>query len=320
MLAQTLDDVVSPYLKYPKVIQMALLRLECHPTFRTLPPSTIPVLKAFVTRACKYNGCAPVHAKLGNVADEAGVSYKTVQRVLKACLLLGWVTPIGEGRSEYGQFITRWYRFSQAFCELVLLPIKPEKATQEPELPTQETEMSDGAIYKDLSLKKEYQEISIKNRGENPIKLPPAVEKMPEETGIKPTGICKLLGIAARAGYQLEHVYLIAKPYLQRAGATRSRAFSYMHKMLANPKKIDYAGKAAQILRAENPQGAKLAQVARSCRFKKYQHPVKGLSIRIYDGTADVTDFAGNTTTYVGRQMEGIYKGIAAGHLVEVIE
>jgi hypothetical protein len=319
MRAQTLDEVVSPYLHYPTAIQTALMRLESHPTFRLLPRSTIPVLKALITRASSTCGDLPFRAKVSNVAAEADVSDKTVQRVLRACEDLGWITCLGVCRKKFGEFAARWYRFSRAFCTLVLLPIEsqdpPEPRTDE----GRQSELSDRSILEiDLSFKKEIREISIKHRGDKPIELPDAVKHLPEQTGIKATGVCKLLGIAKKAGHQLADVYTIAKPYLERAGAMRSRAFSYLWAMLTNPKQVDYAARAAQLNRAAgNPE---LVTIARACRFKRYVHPTKGLRFRIYDGMAEVTGRDGTMTTYTGPQMEGIYKGIAAGNLVEVAE
>ncbi|CUI05562.1 hypothetical protein BN2497_5901 [Janthinobacterium sp. CG23_2] len=250
------------------------------------------------------------------MADEARVSYKTVQRAMRTFREFEWVLPVTEGRSEYGVFESKRYVFTPGLCKLIDLP-----TTSKP-VPTvaQETEMSDGAIYVDLSLKKDLQEISIKNREGQPPTLPPTVTKIPKETGISATGVCKLLGIARRADYKLEDVYLIAKPYLEKIGTNAARCYRYLHAMLVNPKKVDYAGKAAQERRNGDTDPAKaLAAIAAHCRFKRYYHVSNGIRVRFFDGTAEVSRH-GNCELYAGTQMQGLYKGIANGNLVEVIE
>ncbi|MDM5182152.1 hypothetical protein PO883_33830 [Massilia sp. DJPM01] len=190
---------------------------------------------------------------------------------------------------------------------------------QSPVVP-QETEMSDGAIYVDLSLKKDLQEISIENRKGNPPTLPPAVAMIPAETGISPTGICKLLGIAKQAGHQLEHVYAIAKPYLAKIGINSARAYRYILTMLHNAKKVDYAAKAAQAQRMSDPDpNAALKAIAMQCRYKRYQHIGKNIAVRFFDGTAEVR-IDGHFELYGGAKMVGLYKGVANGNLREVTE
>ncbi|MCY0916449.1 hypothetical protein [Massilia antarctica] len=195
-------------------------------------------------------------------------------------------------------------------------------ASQEKPSPvaSQETEMSGGAIYVDLSLKKDLQEISIENRKGNPPTLPPAVAMIPAETGISPTGICKLLGIAKQAGHQLEHVYAIAKPYLAKIGINSARAYRYILAMLHNAKKVDYAAKAAQAQRMSEPDpNAALKAIAMQCRYKRYQHIGKNIAVRFFDGTAEVR-IDGHFELYGGAKMVGLYKGVANGNLREVIE
>ncbi len=317
MHVRTLDDVIQPYRHLPGAIQTALIRVETHPTFRGLTRGSLKVLKALVTRASATNGAAMIRARMDRVADEAGVSTKTAQRAMRTFFNVGWVLPASEGRSEYGVFESRRYTFSAALCELVHLPTKGKPAA----IFRQETQMSGGAIKTDLSLQKDQQEISIKNRNGEPPTLPVAVNAIPEETGINPTGVCKLLGIARQVGYQLEHVYAVAKPYLVKIGASSpGRAYRYLLTMLNNPRKADYAGKAAQMLRAAVPDQAKtLADVARQCRFKRFVHVSNGMQVRFFDGTAEVRRDA-ESVLYAGEQMQGLYRGVASGNLREVLE
>ena len=187
-------------------------------------------------------------------------------------------------------------------------------------VPPGQTQMSDGAIYVDLSYKKDLREISIKNREGQPPTLPLAVCNIPNETGILATGVCKLLGIARQVGYQLEHVYAVAKPYLAKIGVSPARTFRYMQTMLLNPKKIDYAAKAAQKARQfEISHDPGLATIAKQVRYKRYVHKSNGMQVRFFDGIAEVRR-DGHFEVYAGAQMQGLYKGVANGNLVVVLE
>ena len=316
--AYTLEDVVKPYLHLPSAIQTALVRIETHPVFRSITKSTLLVLKALVSRASATNGTRIILARNDKLADEAKVSVKTVQRALRQFRERNWAAPASEGRSDWGVFEAKRYRLTPDLCALVQLPTKEKTAAEI----AQETEMSDGAIYVDLSLKKDLRKISIENRNGEPPKLPPAVEHVPGETGISATGVCKLLAIAREVGYQLEHVVLVAKPYLAKIGAASpGRAFRYLQAMLTNPKKVDYAGRAAQVDRGNEPdEGKVLAAIARRCRFKRFMHATKaGLQVRFFDGVAEVS-CDGQFETLAGRQLEPLYADIAKGKLREVEE
>lgn len=314
--AQTLDDIVRPYRHLPATIQTALLRLETHPTFRSITKSALKVLKALVTRASATNGAAMIRARLETVAFQADVSTKTTQRAMRTFGELGWVAAASDGRSEYGVFTSKRYVFSPQFCALLHLPTAANPA---PAL-AQETEMSDGAVYADLSLKKDLQEISLKNRGENPIVLPQDVRDMPAETAIKDTGICKLLGIANSAGHKLADVYAVAKPHLDAAKAKAGRAYRYLLAMLLNPKPADYAGRAAQMRRqAEAAAGAQANDaIAQRCRYKRYVAP-NGAVVRFFDGTAEVMR-DNHCVMLGGQQMLVLYADVASGKLREMVE
>lgn len=317
MHAKTLEEVVTPYLNLPTTIQTALIRVETHPTFRSITKSALLVLKAFVSRASATNGAAIILARVDRVATEAGVSTKSVQRALRAFERLDWVAPASEGRSEWGLFESRRYRLSPALCELVQLPTKGK--TVQP--PPGRTALSDGPIYVDLNLKKDLREISIKaQEGQGPT-LPELVRHLPEQTGILPTGICKLLGIANREGHQLADVVEVAKPYLAKIGASPARAYRYLLAMLLNPKKVDYTGKLAQEarIRAATAATATVRDIEARCRFKKFTHVSNGMQVRFFDGSAEVR-VNGEYAVYAGEQMAGLYRGVANGKLREVVE
>lgn len=180
--------------------------------------------------------------------------------------------------------------------------------------------MTDGPIEVDLSFKKDQREISIQNRGENPIVLPEDVRDISVETGIKDTGVCKLLGIANKAGHKLADVYEVAKPHLLAAEATAGRAFRYLLAMLLNPKPADYASRAAQMQRQAGAiASAKAARTtAERCRYKRYR-ATNGAVVRIFDGTAEVTRDS-RSQILGGQQMLAVYADIDSGKLREIVE
>lgn len=314
MYAPKFDEVVNPYLHYPTVIQHALIRVETHPTFRALTKSTLLVLKYIVSRASSLNGEAIIRARVDRLAEEAAVCCKTVQRALKILDQCAWVARVGpeRARSEWGVYESERYRLSPELCRLLELPSGNISA--------QRTGMSDGPIY-DLNYKKELQEISIKNRGAKPITLPDELTDMPAETGIQPSGVCKLMGIASKAGHQLAHVYTVAKQYLVNKGLKGARAFCYLQTMLANPKPTDYAARAGQINRLTRPESVTedpLVLIARECRHKRYRHVSKpGVVVQFFDGVC-VVHSGQQQETFAGPQLQGFYRGIANGNLCEI--
>lgn len=314
MHAQTLNDVIEPYRHLPTVIQTALLRVETHPTFRTITGGMLKVLKALVTRASATNGTAAIRARLDRVSLEADVSTKTVQRAMRAFNEFGWIEPVSENRSEHGVFCSRRYAFSPSFCALVHLPTRDKPAAAL----AQETEMSDGAIYVDLSYKEDLREIAVEQRGQTPIVLHPDVQVMHAETKILDTGICMLLGMAKKINQKLADVYEVAKPYLVAADITGGRALRYIAAMLDKP--IDYAAKAAQARRmTESASSANATKTtAARCRFKRFIAN-NGAVVRFFDGTAEVTR-DGHSAMLAGQQMLVLYADVDTGKLREIIE
>lgn len=311
MHAPTLQEVIEPYLHYPPVIQNALLRVETHPTFRVLTKGTLRVLKALVTRATATNGAIPIWARLDRVADEVGMHYKTVQRAMRTFSKIGWVRAVTDGRSEWGVYESKEYQLSEALCVLVELPTANTKISQG-------AEMSDGPNI-DLNLKRDLREISQEKQAANPIDLPPAVKEIPAETGLLPSGVCKLMGIARQFGHKLEHAYAIARPYLKQHGTSPGRSYRYLLAMLTTPKQVDYATRAEQILRAAPDPHEEMQDIARSSRYKRYRHISKPMHVQFFDGRAEVT-IGNDRQEYFGPQLLGLYRGIAAGNLIEIVQ
>lgn len=144
---------------------------------------------------------------------------------------------------------------------------------------------------------------------------------LPEQTGILPTGICKLLGIANHEGHQLADVVEVAKPYLAKIGTSTARSCRYLLVMLRNPKKVDYTGRLAQAarIRAACAATATVRDIEARCRFEKFVHVSNGMQVRFVDGSAEVR-VNGEYTVYAGEQMAGLYRGVANGKLREVVE
>lgn len=321
---RTLEEVVEPYLHYPLRIQASLLRIETHPAFRGLSQSALRVLKALVTRASQSNGLIPIRARLSRVSEEAQCSTKTTQRALRLLESVGWLSAASSGRSEHGIYCCRQYRFSASFCALVDLPIPSEADNQVrsrvtaqsvPRIRPQESAMSDGPIYIDLTFKEDQRKSFLEKQRTNPapIELPAALTTMAEETGILETGICKLRGMAYRAGYQLEHVYVVAKPRLIAIGATAGRAYRYLQAMILNPRQVDFAGKAAQSAR----MASNVRRGCRQMRFANTRYRSRaGAKLKVFMGAAELQEASGTIKTFAGRQMDDIYDRIERGEFI----
>jgi hypothetical protein len=297
--------VLAPYAKYPKTIQQAIFRVETHPSFSVLTRSMRKVLKAFLTRASKKDGAEPVRARVDRLAEQAGVCNKTVQRTISRLRKLGWMKQMSDGRSEYGVFTYREYQFTQELCDLVALPVPGEE-------PSRGTDLSDGTI-EDLSFKKDQLEISKKNR-KGKIDLPPVLEEAAEVLEVQPTGICKLRGLAHKAGHQLEDIITCARSRLAKLKATGNRAYKYLKSMIE--RNSDYASRAAQIGRVEivGTTGPLGEGRYRNCR---YAGP-DGMLVRVFDGIAEIVMGDRRVVMLAGAEMQQIYSRIESGVLRKI--
>ncbi|WP_151637868.1 helix-turn-helix domain-containing protein [Noviherbaspirillum aerium] len=313
MRAYTLEDIVQPYQRYPKIIQQAILRAHTHPTFLILTKSMRKVLCALLTRASQKNGSHPIKARIDRVAEEAGVSEKTVQRAVAAFRQLGWMKQLDSKRSEYGLFTTRQYCFTNELCELVELPHEESKPT---EMHKQETEMSAGPIYIDLSYKKDLREISIKNRETNPIQLPQELKAI-VDMGVKDTGVCKLRGLAHHAGYRLEDIFKLAQTRLKTIGASGQRVYRYLLSMIQ--KQSDYAARAAQLDRQVSQEQTQASHRTDVDEYRGKRFTKAGKRVDIFaDGDGAIAILAdGSFVTLAKSDMPRLYAEIRAGKWVE---
>jgi hypothetical protein len=244
MHAPTIQEVMEPFIGYPKVIQQAILRVETHPSFSVLTKAGKRVLKQLLTRASKENGAEPVRARLDRVADASGVHYRTVQRVMTTLGTLGWVTRITDGRGQFGMFASNQFRLSPELCKLICLPHEDLKEENN----TNAAQMSDGTYidFIDLTFKKDQLEISKQKLKSKPITLPDELLEI-TKVGLKPSGICKLRGHAHDRGYKLEHIWQVARERILEIKATGNRVYRYLLAMIC--KDADYAQRAEQCKR-----------------------------------------------------------------------
>ena len=309
----TIDEVLQPYISYPKVIQQAILRVETHPSFSVLTKSAKKVLQSLLTRANQHNAEVPIKARLDLVAEGAGVSYKTVQRAMTLLKEIGWIAAVSEGRTEWGVFTSMRYRFSTNLCSLVNLPTK---STSIDNL-ANKTKMSDGAVYVDLSFKEDQRKISIEKQGTTPITLPEELREI-ETFGIKETGICKLRGIAYSAGHKLEHVWIVAKEHCQRLGIQGGRLYRYLLAMIL--KTSDYAARSEQVGRIQTTalEKKEVAAKQNACRYKNFVG--QGVKVRIFDGVAEISTLDGQLKTVAGASLLQVYADIDSGKLIDAEE
>ena len=220
MYSPSVNDIVEPYQHYPIAIQKAILLVETNPRFLGLTKGMKAVLKTLLTRASQDNGTQPIKARLDRVAVQANVSDKTVQRAMAALRDAGWVHQASEGRSEWGVFTYRLYRFTKELCDLVSLPTDSKKH--------RESEMSGGAVYVDLTFKEGHREILAQKRNQNPNPTP---VNLPDELmpivalGVKDTGVAKLRGAAYAKGHNLADIFVVASKRLSELKATGGRVY-----------------------------------------------------------------------------------------------
>lgn len=318
MYAPTVDELLKPYRNYPKTIQTAILLVDTNPRFIGLTKGMKAVLKALLTRANVRDGTIPIKARHDIVAMEADVHEKTVQRTIARLLSAGWIERTTEGRSQWGVFTYRQYRFNDDLCRIVRLPVKGKTMEALP----QETLMSDGAVYVDLSFKEDHQEILLQKRTNNPeanqITLPAALHQI-VDLGVKASGVCKLRGMAHAKGHDLADIFMVAKKRIGEMKANGGRVFRYLAAMIDNPKPTDYASRARQIERSST-----IAAIAIQTkdRTRAYAHKrfvgAHGLIIRIFDGIAEVIRDGQPAGMIAGRNMASVYDKIESGDLKEI--
>jgi hypothetical protein len=319
MYAPTVEDILKPYCQYPTIIQQAILLVETNPRFIGLTRSMKAVLKALLTRASQTNGASPIKARLDTVALQAQVSTKTVERTVKSLRSAGWMIAVTEGRSAWGVFESKRYQFSNELCQFVGLPVKDGKTF----LP-RETSLSDGAVYVDLTFKKDHSEILFKNRTANPeqhpITLPSELTAI-VEAGVSEKAVCKLRGMATAKGHQLADIFTVAKTQLIKTKAigSNNRIYRYLAAMIAKPS--DYASRAAQIERNSVLATKATATMNRQAKYANKRFILgNGTVVRIFEGMAEVLKDRQWVATIVGRDMETVYNDIENGKLKVILE
>ncbi|MEO6351923.1 MAG: hypothetical protein ABIO19_03760 [Burkholderiaceae bacterium] len=315
MYAPTIEDIIKPYQQYPKTIQLAILLVDTNPRFLGLTRSMKAVLKALLTRACKNNGATPIKARLDIVAMQADVSAKTVQRTIATLRSAGWLKQVSDGRSAWGLFTYRCYRFSADLCAIVGLPTREKTAP----VSDGETKMSDGAVYVDLTFRKDQQEILFQNRIQNPeanpITLPPELQPI-IELGVKDTGVCKLRGMAHAKGHKLSDIYLVAKKRLTELKASGNRVYRYLAAMIANPKATDYTTRARQAERNSiDTEAVEQIRDRRALYANKRFAAGPGKIVKIFDGIAEVSQDGAWAYNIAGRDMNAVYDAVEKGTL-----
>lgn len=200
-----------------------------------------------------------------------------------------------------------------------------------------ETEMSHGIRVNNCLSKKE---ASFNNEADKPKGLPADLRPLQRELGISLFGIFSLMRLAKQVGQRLQDVWTVKRELLVANGIKAGRAVHYIRSLLQSGDDFAYvARKRTAGLTGERPTvggrtetngrliglstGARAIPdfhaIAEASKHKRFQHVSRQMSVRIYDGFAEVT-IGAVRETYVGDQMIGLYKGIAAGNLVEARE
>lgn len=223
--------------------------------------------------------------------------------------------------------------------------------------PADQTKMSDGHIgVNNVFLKKEAplkrEAFVIETQGEKTIRIPADLAEMHTVFGISGKGICALMRLAKAQCQRLQDVWKAKKEQLAKAGATGGRAVLYLQRLLSCGEDFAYiarnmapspaasSGVAPSFIGPQqtSPGAAKqpntcdagdqgdssdvmnLRALVKTCASKKFRHISNGMTVRFYDGSADVS--RGNVyEVYAGwEMMRGLYLGVARGNLVEIID
>ena len=350
----TYNDTLGAYQPYAKAVRPYLLRADTHPYIRKiLSKSQVRILVDLVSRARIRNPDKEIKVKLERVASDLSVDRRTVTRAISTFFSLGWLLPNPgyDGRNRRGRFAAQQYVISQTLRGLIGMPVKAantvagdvENENQgnavSAETPdSAEAEMSHGLVGVNKSLLKK--EASFNKEAEKPAGLPPDLRPMQRELGIEHKGMCALMRLAKELGQRLQDVWHVKKHLLIGSGIKGGRAVNYVKALLRSGDDFAYVARtrfaapgatngtprqaSARQSPRKRPSGlsndrAELEQIALSSRFKRYKHIAKDMVFCVYDGTADVIHGAVRTF-YDESKMEGIYRGIAAGNLVEAFD
>jgi len=170
--------------------------------------------------------------------------------------------------------------------------------------------------------------------------------------GISGKGICGLMRLAKEKCQRLQDVWKAKKDQLAKAGATGGRAVLYLRRLLSCGEDFAYIarnmvsspGVPNEPAQAGNGStqtppaygkrlGARgldsgldlidhfnLVDFGKTCAFRKFRHISNGMTVRFYDGSADVSR-GSKFEVYAGwNMMRGLYLGVYRGNLVEVKE
>jgi hypothetical protein len=351
MLNLTYNDMLSAYADYPSPIRPYLLRAETHPDIRAkLTKSFMRVFIDLVARTRIRKPEKEISVSVHKVASELGVSEKTVTRTISLCLECGWLDPdpLHDGRNRWGKFSARRYLVATPLRKLIGLPtIDEQHSSSDPEnppapppaqassVPQSETKMSHGIGVNNCLSKKE---ASFNNEAEKPKGLPADLRPLQRELGIDLFGIFSLMGLAKQVGQRLQDVWIVKRHLLLNSGITGGRAVKYLRSLLNSGDDFAYVARkqanapgsagthstpSLQCSPTKEPHSppdasnARLEAIAEACRYKTFRHVSRDMIVRFYDGFAEVSRGAVRET-YPACHMEGLYKGVAAGNLVEV--
>lgn len=306
LYAPTAADLLQPYSHYPAVVQAAILAVDTRPEFINLTRAQKAVLRTLLTRAEKVDGRKPIQVEYENAHRECGVSVKTIARTVKLLIAVGWLERAGEARDAWGVFMYRQFRFTPALCDLVGLPRRHRTIASRP-------------VNKDLSLKEDQPETRAIAQKANPedIDLPPELDAVQDDLGIRRSAVAMLRGLACRAGHNLADLVAVARDYLRRQQITGNRAVRYLEAMVRKP--ANYAGRAQDVSqkRAEAEQVSRHRDRAAAYAGRQYR-ATSGDIVRIFEHAAEVIRNGMSIGTMAGQQMQRIYDDIEAGKLVQI--
>ena len=266
MLVPAFQELHQKYGHLPSVLQEAVLRANCHLALqKSLTTSCRLVLADLVSRADKKDPALPIKVNLTKVADSIEVSYKTVTRAINTMESLELIQRTENTRKRSGRFGASVILLSDQLRTLLGLPVqKTESVCEQHELEKhfQQNVASDRKAMNRVQDKAD-------------VVLPPELLEL-ETKGIDKYGICRLRGMATKAGHKLEDVWAVGKQYTKEL--IKGRLFNYLKAMIL--KADDYAGRAKQLTRMDmqpKPEAVhKAVEQSHAAAEKKLQEAIAG--------------------------------------------
>lgn len=331
----TYNDILSSYDEYPAPMRPYLVRAETHPDIRNkLTKSFMRVFIDILSRAPIADPLRPLKMRMDVVAEDLGISKKTVSRAVDLMREQGWVSYSSgfDGRNDHGRFCSSEFILSTELRQMLGLPTEVKKTVdnlaESEDKSGENTTLSPGLYSSNKIFLKEasFKEGPfLKKQEANPMITSPLQEDFPKKPNlpadlldivatlnISTTGICALMALAKKAKQRLQDIWNAKRDQIIRSGAKEGRAFRYLSFLIGTGEDFSFIGRSAV--------KDKFKPGITSMWNKKYSGD-NGVLVRIHgDGSGEVSDLTRKSSYISPRDMEHVYEAISSRKLRVIIE